>query len=153
MDTMSLTVDQSIMDSIHQILDIARYTLQEQRTHLPTAILHTWQGMFPIVLPFKDDSQKKALVDFVKEQALEKKAFAVTTVTVGRIVNSRTGNEEECLVVATVIQPGRCFMIRQEFFRDEFLERIDFGELREGDDAVVPGQMAIFPVWDNEICH
>jgi hypothetical protein len=153
MVTMSLTVDQSIMDSIRQILDIARRTLQEQRTHLPTAILHTWEGMFPLVLPFKDDSQKKALVDFAKEQVREKQAYAVTTVTVGRIVSARTGDEEECLVVATVIQPGRAYVITQQFFRDELRNTIELGELREGDDAVMPGQMAIFPAWDHEICH
>ncbi len=130
-----------------------RFTLQKQRTHLPTAILHTWQGMFPLVLPFEDDSQKKELVDFVKEQVREKQAYAVTTVTVGRILSTRTGDEEECLVVATVIQPGRAYTIMQKFLRDELRNTIEFGELSEGDDAVVPGQMAIFPAWDHEICH
>ena len=150
---MSTSVDQSIMDAIRQILDVARYTLLEQQTHLPTAILHTWEGMFPYVLPFKSARQKEALVDFVKEQVREKQAFAVTTVTLGRIVNSRTGADEECLVMVTVIQPGRSYAITQTFVRDELRNTLEFGELREGDDAAMPGQMAIFPIWENEICQ
>lgn len=150
---MSITVDQSILDSIRQILEVARYTLLEQSEHLPTAILHTWQGMFPYVLPFKNDVQKKALVEFVKEQVREKQAYAVTTVTQGRIVDSRTYAEAECLVVTTVIQPGRCFVMTQAFTRDEVQRTIEFGDVVEGDDAAMPGQMAIFPDWDDEMCQ
>lgn len=150
---MTISVDQFIMDAIRQILEVARYTLVEQRTHLPTAVLHTWQGAVPYVLPFKDDVQKKSLVDFVKEQVREQEAFAVTTVTIGRIVDSRSREETECLVVATVIQPGRTFVITQEFTRDEERGTIELGDVQEGDDAVMAGQMAIFPTWDEEICQ
>jgi hypothetical protein len=150
---MTISVDQSILDAIRQVLEVARYTLLEERTHLPTAILHTWQGMVPYILPFKDDAQRTALVDFVKEQVREQQAYAVTTVTLGRMINSRTREEQECLVVATVIQPGRSFVITQAFTRDELRRTVEFGEVREGDDAVMPGQMAIFPSWDDEICQ
>jgi hypothetical protein len=150
---MDYPVDQSILEGIRQIMDIARFTLMEQGEHLPTAVLHTWDGLFPIVLPFEDDAQKKALVDYVKEQAAEKEAFAVTTVTIGRVVDSRTNEHEDCLVVATAIQPGRPYVVVQRFSRDEKMKRIDFGEIIEGDDAAMPGQMIIFPHWGEEIAH
>jgi hypothetical protein len=150
---MVFTVDQSILDSIHQILEIARFTLQERGEHLPTAVLHTWDGMLPIVLPFEDDAQKKSLMEYVKQQAVEKDAYAVTTVTLARIVDSRTSEEEECLVVATAIQPGRPYVLVQRFSRDAGGRVIDFGPLAEGDDAAMPGQMIIFPLWGDETYH
>jgi hypothetical protein len=124
---MIFSVDESIMDAIQQILEIARFTLEEQGDHLPTAVLHTWDGMFPIVLPFEDDAQKRNLVDYVKKQAAEKQAFAVTTITLARIVDFRTHEDEECLVVATAIQPGRPYVVVQRFARGEEGDGIDFG--------------------------
>ena len=95
-----IVVHQSVIDSAREILSVARKTILEEGTHLPTAVLHTMDGMFPILLPFKNNEQKGALVEFVKQQAIERHAFAVTMVTCGRIVDSRTGEEEESLVLA-----------------------------------------------------
>ena len=149
---MIIPVQQSIDEALKKILEIARFTLQEQKAHLPTAILHTLEGIFPIVLPFKNDEQKRALVEYVKKQAIESHAFAVTTVTSARIVNSRTGEEQECLVSATVVQRGKTYVVLQYFSRDA-TGAIEFGEVVEGEDAIIPGQMIIFPEWEEEVAH
>jgi hypothetical protein len=150
---MIIPVEQSIDDTLKKILEIARFTLQEHKSHLPTAILHTLEGIFPIVLPFKDDEQKRALMEYVKKQAIESHAFAVTTVTSARVVDSRTGAEEECLVLATVVQRGKPHVVLQYFSRDEKRGVIEFGEVVDGEEAVIPGQMIIFPEWEDEIAH
>jgi hypothetical protein len=150
---MAFPIDQTILDAIRQILEIAQFTLLERGEHLPTAVLHTWDGMLPIVLPFKDDEQKKALMEYVKKQAIERQAFAVTTVTLARILDCRTNEDEECLVVATAIQPGRPYVIVQRFSRDQGGHVTDFSEIVEGDDAAMPGQMIIFPQWEEETYH
>jgi hypothetical protein len=142
-----------VTDSVRAILGIARETLVRHGTHLPTAVLHTLQGLIPIVLPFKDDEQKRALVDYVKRQAIETHAFAVTTVTNARICNSRTGGEQECLVLATVIQRGSPQVLLQHYSKDEQTGDVEFGEAITGDEAIMPGQMMIFPDWEEETCH
>jgi hypothetical protein len=148
-----VAVEESITEAVRSILSIARATLVEQGTHLPTAILHTLEGMFPIILPFKDDEQKRSLVAYVKGQALERHAYAVTTVTCAQVVDSRTGEHDEVLVVATAIQGGRPYVVVQHFSRDSDRIVRDFGEMVEGEDAAMPGQMLIFPDWDEEVKH
>jgi len=150
---MIIAVQQSINDTLKKILEIARFTLQEHKSHLPTAILHTLEGIVPIVLPFKNDEQKRALMEYVKKQAIESHAFAVTTVTSARVVNSRTAAEQECLVLATVVQRGKPYIVLQYFSRDEERGAIEFGAVVEGEEAVIPGQMIIFPEWEDEVEH
>ncbi len=89
-----IDAEQTVIEQVKEILAIARQNLLEFGSHLPTAVLHTIDGIFPIVLPFKDAHQKKALVSFVKKQALQIQAYAITTVTCARVVDSRTGKEE-----------------------------------------------------------
>jgi len=142
-----------ITETVREILRIARRTLQEEGAHLPTAILHTMGRMIPIVLPFKDDEQKRALVELVKKQALEKSAYAITTITCARIVDSRTGQVQESLILTTSIQRGRPHVVVQPFSRDADRRVIGFGEMIEGERAGMPGQMMILPDWDAEISH
>jgi len=150
---MIIDLNSLIAETVRVILGIARRTLQEEGSHLPTAILHTMRGMMPIVLPFKNDEQKRALVKQVKKQALEKGAYAVTTITCGRIVDSRTGQEQESLIVATAIQRGRPHMVVQPYSRDADRRVVGFGETIEGERAAMPGQMMILPDWDEEVSH
>ncbi len=138
---------------IREILKIARVTLIESGTHLPTAILHTMDGMFPIVMPFKNEHQKKALVDHVRDAALEKGAFAVTTVTCARVEDPRTGAVEESLVLTTAIQGGAPYVVTQSYERDAQRRVVGFGEITEGDHAALPGQMMIIPSWGKETRH
>lgn len=148
-----IAVDSLIADRVRKIATIARRNLREQGTHLPTAIVHTMEDMLPIVLPFKNDDQKKALVEYVKDQALRRHAFAITTVTCARLVDSRTGQEEETLVLATTIQGGAPYIAVQSFSRGPTDVVEDFGELVEGDRAAGPGQMMIFADWEGETRH
>jgi hypothetical protein len=150
---MIIDANKTIIETVRRLLVIARSTLEQYGSHLPTAILHTVEGMIPIVLPFKDDTQKKALVNYVKKEAVERHAFAVTTITSARIVDARTRMEQECLVLATAVQGGGPYVVVQHFSRKENPERIDFGKTIEGVDAQMPGQMIIFPDWDEEVCH
>ena len=39
------------------------------------------------------------------------------------------------------------------FSRDEERGTIEFGEVAEGEEAVMPGQMIIFPEWEDEVAH
>jgi hypothetical protein len=148
-----LFAHQSVIKSVHAVLSIARETLLREGSHLPTAILHTLEGLFPIVLPFKDDDQKKALMEVVKKQAIEQHAFAVTAITCGRIIDSRTGEEEESLVIATAIQGGSPHVIVQSYVRGPDRRVIAFGDVTEGDAAAMPGQMMIVPPWEEETRH
>ena len=148
-----LVVDQSVILTVKEILSISKRTLLDEGTHLPTAVLHTMEGMFPIVLPFKNQEQKAALVEFVKKQALERHAFAVTTVTCARVVDSRTGEEEESLVLTTAIQGGRPHVVVQPYVRGPDRSVTGFGDAEEGDAAAMPGQMMIIPDWEEEVCH
>jgi hypothetical protein len=148
-----IIVEQTVAEAVREIVSIAKKTLLEAGTHIPTAVLHTLQGMVPIVLPFKDDAQKRALVDYVKEQAVARHAYAVTTVTSAKIVDSRTGAEEECLVVATSIRGGRPHFMVQKFVRGQDKQVREFGESTEGDLAATPGQMLIVPLWEDEVSH
>ncbi len=148
-----MDVHSSIQEAVRKILEIARFTLQEHKLHMPTAVIHSFDGMVPIILPFKDDEQKRALVEYVKDEAVKIHAYAVTAVTSARIVDSRTGAEEECLVLATAIQGGRPYVLVQHFTRDDDRGIVDFGAVVEGEDAEMPGQMIIMPEWDREVSH
>ena len=150
---MILDLNCLIVETVREILRIACRTLQEEGSHLPTAILHTMGRMVPIILPFENDEQKKALVDHVKKQALEMAAYAVTMITCARIVDSRTGQEEESLVLATSIQRGRPHVIVQPFSRGADLHVTGFGDPIEGERAAMPGQMMILPDWESEVSH
>ncbi|MFC1837002.1 hypothetical protein ACFL2Q_20165 [Thermodesulfobacteriota bacterium] len=146
-------VDETLSEAVDKILEIARETLLQHGSHLPTVILHTLQGTCPMVLPFKDAEQKKAMLEFVKKTAVEKNAYAVTTVTCARIVDSRTGEEEESLVVTTAVQGGGSDAVVQSFIRDAERHVIAFGDAISGDHAAMPGQLTIFPPWEDEIPH
>jgi len=148
-----IIVEQAVPETVREIVAIAKRTLLELGTHIPTAVLHTLEGIVPIVLPFKDDAHKRALVDYVKNQALARHAYAVTTVTSARIVDSRTGAEEECLVVATSIRGGRPHFMVLRYVRGPDKQVIEFGESSEGDLAAMPGQMLIVPSWEDEVSH
>ncbi len=150
---MIIDLRDNIASVVQEILRIARYTLQEQGTHLPTAILHTLDRMIPIVLPFKDDEQKASLTAHVKKQVALNDAHAVTTITSAKIVDARTGGQRQCLVVATAMQGGRPYVVLQYFSKNEDTGIVDFGEVVEGEDAEMPGQMVIIPEWEEEICH
>jgi hypothetical protein len=153
MSTSMVAVEAAVEESVRKILPIARATLSQQGTHLPTAILHTLEGLLPIVLPFEEDEQRRALVAYVKRQAVERHAFAVTMVTCARVVDSRTGDEEEALVLVTSVQGGCPCAVTQRFWRDDDHAVSRFGEVVEGDEAVTPGQMMILPDWDEEVRH
>jgi len=142
-----------IKEAVRGILAIAQATLLEHGTHIPTAVVHTLEGLFPVLLPYKDEEQRKALVEYVKSRALESHAYAVTTVTCSRIVDSRTKQESEALVLTTAVQGGQPYVVMVHFTRNENLSVEGFGEVIEGDDAVIPGQMIIFPDWDKEQRH
>ncbi len=146
-----IDAEQTVIERAKEILAIARQNLVEFGSLLPTAVLHTIDGMFPIVLPFKDARQKKALVAFVKKQALEMQAYAITTVTCARVVDSRTGIEEESIVLATAIQGGRPHSMMQTYLRGPDRRVAAFGEPIEGDEAAMPGQMMIIPDWEKEL--
>lgn len=151
-DTIALA-ETSINEAIRKIVRIACKTLRQEGTHIPTAVLHTLEGVYPIVLPFKNDEQRRALVDFVKTQALEKHAFAVTTVTCAKVVDSRTKEEREVLVIATTVQGGKPRVAVQPFTRNADKAIDGFGALIEGEEAAMPGQMMIFPDWEEETRH
>jgi hypothetical protein len=150
---MIIDANQAIIETVRDLLVIARSTLEQYGSHLPTAVIHTVEGIIPIVLPFEDDAQKKILMNYVKKEAVERHSYAVTTITSARIVDSRTGHEQECLVLTTAVQGGRSYVVVQHFSRKEDQNAIDFGEVIEGEDAHMPGQMTIFPDWDHEVCH
>jgi hypothetical protein len=143
----------AIVEAVRAMVPVARRTLEEYGSHLPTAVLHTLEGMVPIVLPFKNDHQKKALIQYVKAEAIRRHAFAVTTVTHARVVDSRTGEEGEALVLATAIQRGAPYVVVQPFTRDRDRSIEAFGTVIDGDEAAMPGQMMIIPDWDEEVCH
>lgn len=148
-----VSIDDTIIESVSRILVLARQTLLEQGVHLPTAILHTINGLYPIVLPFEDDDQKRILIGSAKKKAIEKHSYAVTTVTAAHIVHARSGLEEEALVLATSIQGGMPYIVLQGFSRDENGIVTGFGELIVGDEAAMPGQMMVVPDWEDEVCH
>jgi hypothetical protein len=150
---MIIDLYEMIVGHVREMLPIARLTLEEQGTHLPTAILHTETGMLPMVLPFKDDEQRRALTEHVKRKALEKSAYAVTTVTCARIVDARTSEEHESLVLATCIHRGRPYFVAQSFVRGPDRRVVSFGEVLEGDEAAMPGQMMIIPEWQEETAN
>lgn len=150
---MIIDLYEMIVGHVRELLPIARLTLQEHGSHLPTAILHSAEGLFPIVLPFKNEEQKRALVEHVKGRALKMSAYAVTTITCARIVDARTGEEHESLILATCIHRGRPYYMTQEFSRDTDRRVVSFGEPKEGDEAAMPGQMMIIPEWQEEVAN
>ena len=148
-----INAEHTIVERVRTIMAIARQNLLETGSHLPMAILHTIEGVFPIMLPFKDIDQKRALIQFVKGQALEKKAFAVSTITCAKVIDSRTGEKEESIVVATAVQGGRPHYASQSYVRGPDRHVLAFGKAVEGDGAATPGQMMIIPEWDRETRH
>jgi hypothetical protein len=152
-DSGVIEVEQAVKDIVPEILAMARGALLDQGTFLPTAFVHTKDGLFPLLLPFKDDMQKKALVDMVKKEAVRLHAYAVTTITCARIVDTRTGEEEESLVVTTAIRGGVPHIAEQSFKRGDNRVVLYFGEVCEGDSAGRPGQMMILPDWNEEPVH
>ncbi len=148
-----MDLNTSIQDAIRNLLEIAKFTLQEHNAHMPTAILHSFEGTVPIVLPYEDNEQKRSLTEYVKNEAIKNHAYAVTVISSAKIVDSRSGDEEECLVLATSIQGGRPYVVVQHFERDIERRLITFGEVIEGEAAEMPGQMLIIPDWDQELCH
>ncbi len=148
-----IEVEQAVIDAVPEIMAMARGALLDQGTFLPTAIVHTKDGLSPLILPFKDDEQKKTLVDLVKKEAVRLHAYAVTTVTCARIVDTRTGEEEESLVLTTAIRGGEPHIAVQPFTRGEDQVVLYFGEISEGDSAGRPGQMMILPDWNEEPIH
>jgi hypothetical protein len=148
-----IAAEETVIEAVRAILPIARQTLLQDGSHLPTALLHTFDGILPYVLPFKDDEEKKALTKYVRELALEKHAYAVTMVTCARVIDSRTGEEKESLVLATSIQGGSPHVLTQGFTRGPDRRVVAFAEPEEGDHAALPGQMFIIPTWDDEIGH
>ena len=150
---MIIDLKESVVEAVQEILRIARSSLEEQGTHPPTAILHTIERMIPIVMPFENDGEKAALTERVKKQVAQHHAHAVTTVTSAQIVDSRTGEKQQCLVAATAMQGGRPYVAVQYFSKDEDTGAVEFGEVIEGEDAEMPGQMIIIPEWEEETCH
>ncbi len=148
-----LDIETEIKNALKVIIDIACFTLLEHKTHLPTAVIHTFEGLTPVVLPFRSDEERKRLVERVKRQAIEEHAYAVTTITSASVVDSRTGDKTECLVLASTIQGGRPYIIVQHFTRDPEKREITLGDRSEGADAEAPGQMLIFPEWEEETKH
>jgi len=153
MSTVIVAVRDLIVESVRKMAPIARQTLQASGSHTPTAILHTISGLLPIVLPYENNEQKIECVEYVKEQALERHAYAVTTITNSSIIDCRTGDGEEALVLATSVQGGQPYVVIQKYTRDKagFIE--SFGDITEGADAAIIGQMLIFPEWDRENTH
>ena len=148
-----IVAEESVVEAVRAVLPIARQTLLQEGSHLPTALIHTLDGILTCVLPFKDDEQKRTLVDYVKQQAIKKHAYAVTTVTCARVTDSRTGEEQETIVVATAIQGGPPHIVTQDFIRDPDKKLIAFSEPEEGAHAALPGQMFIIPAWEEETGH
>jgi hypothetical protein len=139
--------------AIERLLEIARFTLQEHRAHMPVAIVHIMEGAIPIPLPFENSEERKTMVEYVKSVAVETHGYAVTVITSARVVDSRTKAEEECLVLATSVQGGKTHVMIQPFTRNADRGIIEFGPSVEGEQAEMPGQMFIFPEWDQETRH
>lgn len=148
-----IDIERAVRDAARELLAMARGMLLDQGTFLPTAVIHTEEGLYPTVLPFKTEEQRKQLVESVKEKAVEMDAYAVTTLTCARLVDSRTGVEEETVVLTTVIQGGEPYTVVQPYTRDENRSVLCFGEISEGDAAAMPGQMTIYPEWPEETVH
>ncbi|MFH0957577.1 MAG: hypothetical protein V1897_02640 [Pseudomonadota bacterium] len=149
--TRILAIRETIVESVRKIAPIARQTLQLSRTHSPTAILHTISGFYPIVMYYENSEQKKAVVEYVKKEARERHAYAVTTITNNTIVDCRSGEGEEALVLATSIRGCQPYIVMQKYARNMLGAVASFYEMIEGEEAVAPGQMLIFPEWDQEI--
>ncbi len=148
-----IVVQEAVIDAVREIASLARGTLLREGTHLPTVILHAPGAMIPLVLPFKTGAQKRAMAAYAREQALEHAAYAVTTVTCGRVIDQRTGDEEETLVLVTAIQGGSPHYYSQRCIRTPDRRVVAFDEPVEGDAAAMPGQMMIFPDWSRELKH
>ncbi|MFH0823232.1 MAG: hypothetical protein V2B18_10825 [Pseudomonadota bacterium] len=146
-----IDVERSVIEAVRQIAYIARQTLLQQGSHVPTVVLHTVRGYYPIVLPYETSEQKRTQVDFIRRKAMEEHAYAVTTVTNAKVINRRTGKETETIVMATSIQGGRPYFSVQPYVRDELGNVIAFDDPVEGEEAAMPGQMLIVPYWEDEV--
>jgi hypothetical protein len=144
---------ESVIEDVRKMSAISREVVLREGTHVPTAVIHTMEGTITVALPFKDAHQKRALLDFVRKRAVEFHAFAVTAITCAKIVDPRSGVEEESLVFATAIQGGRPHFMVQTFSRGPDRRVVAFGEPKEGDHAAMPGQMLIVPAWEEEVRH
>jgi hypothetical protein len=136
-----------------EVLAMARSLVLRQGALYPTAVLHTREGLTPLVLPFKNSEQKRAMVTYVQQRALDLHAYAVTTVTCARVVDSRTREEEESIICVTTVQGGAPLFMAQTLTRDEQGVVICFGDVEEGDSVCGPGQMMILPEWDRQTRH
>ncbi len=79
MSTVIVAMHDMIVESVRSMAPIARKTLLASGSHIPTAILHTMSGLFPIIIPYETQEQKKLLVEYVKKEAIKRHAFALTT--------------------------------------------------------------------------
>ncbi|MGC8605170.1 MAG: hypothetical protein ACP5VS_15995 [Desulfomonilaceae bacterium] len=149
--TVIVAVIDLVVESVRKMAPIARRTLKASGSHTPTAILHTISGLLPILLPFENNQQKKECVEYVKKEALKRNAFAVTTITNSSIIDCRTGEVEDALVLATSIRGCQPYVVIQKYTRDKFGLIEHFYDIVEGDEAFIVGQMLIFPDWEMEI--
>ena len=153
-DFAMIIVDDSIKEVVRTISGIARQTLLQQGSHLPTAVLHTLEGMVTFVLPFKDDVQKKALVDYVRKKALESHAYAVTTVTSARIVDSRSGRRRRGYRDRHLNPGGGSPTIAGNLTSETVTATsLLSGNSWKGRSLHYRGQMLIIPDWDRQTRH
>jgi hypothetical protein len=148
-----IDVERTIVNATREILAMARNALLKEGSFIPTAVLHTVDGLVPVIMPFDNLNEKKRLVEIVKKRVLELDAYAVSTITCARVVDSRTGEEDETLVLTSVIQSGAPYVAIQPVIRDRDRTVLCFGEIEEGDAAGMPGQMTIYPDWPNQYRH
>lgn len=148
LETKIVAVDESVKRAVEVMLPIARDTLRRDGCHSPTAVLHTLTGVIPILLTFQDIVQRRDQVEQVKVMALEEDAFAVSAITSAKVVDYRSSEFEEALVIATTIRGAKPYVVTQSFLRDPNGAVTSFKDPLEGEDAFMVGQMMIFPEWD-----
>lgn len=143
-----VAVDESVKRAVEVMLPIARDTLRRDGRHYPTAVLHTMTGAIPIMLTYQDCAQRRDQVEQVKTMALEENAYAVTAITCAKVVDYRSSFFEEALVLATTVRGARPYVVTQNFHRDANGNVVCFEDPVQGEDAVMTGQMMIFPDWE-----
>lgn len=146
--TCIVAVDEAVKKAVSVILPIARDTLIRDGSHSPTAVLHTMNGAIPVLMTFQDTTQRRDQVEQVKTMAVEENAYAVSAITCAKVVDYRSNEFEETLVIATTVRGLSPYIVTQNFFRDSLGEIKHFSDPVEGEDAWVLGQMLIFPDWD-----
>lgn len=148
LNTFIIVVDEAVKKAVRVILPIARDTLLRDGSHSPTAVLHTMSGAIPVLMTFRDTTQRRDQVEQVKTMALEENAYAVSAITCAKVMDYRSNEFEEALVVATTVRGMSPYIVTQNFFRDSHGNIRNFSDPVEGEDAWVLGQMLIFPEWD-----